>query len=883
MVSAWRRLLRLGRPNVRVDVDDEIAFHLDMRERDLVAGGLSRTNARDEATRQFGDLRLVRDACITIDKRRQRRGEWTDMVSQLRQDLWFALRTLRRSPGFTATALVCLTLGIGITTTVFSAIDATMLRPLPYREADRLVMVYAKIVSQNARGINVSWADYVSWRDQNRSFSQLGIWTWTSHALSGQEGEAERVEGAALSPNTFTALGVQPLLGRTFADGEDLAGRDRVVVLGYDLWQRRYGGDRGLVGQTIRIDGALSTVIGIMPPKFAFPDGEQLWVPFVGFDEGHGNRGYGGTLGRLRPGITFQQAEADLALISKNLEREFPRDNRDWAADPILLRDDLVGDLRRPLLIFLGAVGFVLLIACANVANLMLVRGTGRERELAVRVAIGAGRGQLVRQMMAESVVLALAGGAIGAALSVVVVRLLRVTFTDQFPSFAAPTIDLGVLGFAVAVSAVAGLVFGMIPALRATAVDPTRSLRDGGRGSSGSLVRSRLRSGLVIGEIALSLMLLIGAALLVRSYRALSATEVGFDRRGVLSFRVSLPEPAYPTRESQRIFWERLFERLRALPGVERVGSASGIPFSGWNVQSDFAIEGRPAPRPGEAFISHYQRVSPEYLATIGVRLVRGRMLTPADRDSSAHLAVVTELFAQRAFPNGDPLGKRVKQGGFDSPDPWLTIVGVVGTFRHYRLPEPMGPALYMPLFENPVLTQTVVIRTSSPDPMALVPAVRRELAALDVNIPLYRIQSLEQAVDRSLWRQRFQGQVLGIFSALALVLAAVGIYGVIAYTVAQRTRELGVRLALGALPRDVVRLVLAHSATLTVAGTIIGLVGAFMLRRVVSSLLHGVSATDPATYIGVPLALGAVVALASWIPARRATRVDPVVVMRE
>ncbi|HEX6535793.1 MAG TPA: ABC transporter permease [Gemmatimonadaceae bacterium] len=880
---AWRRYLRLLRPDVRADVDDELAFHLEMRVRELVARGVPPAAARAEAERIFGDMRAVRDACVTIDERRLRRHERREGVDDMMRDFRFAARALRKSPGFTLTAIVCVALGVCVTTTIFSAVDGILIRPLPYPDADRLVAVYGRLAAKGATGQNISYDDYLSWRDENRTFSQLGIWTWTTHTLSGQ-GEAERVEGAGVSANLFPLLGVRPLLGRTIAPSEELPGNDRVILLSYGLWQRRFAGDRGIVGRTIEVDGLPYTVVGVMPPRFNFPDRGQVWVPFPNdaWRSGRGNRGYAGAIGRLKPGATLAQAQADLDVISRRLQRAYPRENFGWDAEAIALRDDLVGDLRKPLFIFLGAVGCVLLIACANVANLMLARGAARQREIAVRVALGAGRRRIVRQVLAESMVLALVGGAVGAVLARSGVRLLRLAFPNgDVPFYVSLDMDARVLLFAVLVSALTGVIFGLVPALRATRIDLNAELREGGRGEAGGRRGSRLRNSLVVAEVALSVVLLVGATLLLRSYGALIGTDLGFDPRGVLTARVSLPDARYDNHEKQRAFYEQLYARLAAIPGVQAVGSANGIPFSGWNVQAEMSIEGRPAAAPGKELVVHYQNISPGYLPAIGVPIVRGRGFTAADRDS-AHIGVINDVLARREFAGTDPIGKRIRFGGADSKDPWITIIGVAKTFRHYRLPQPMGPAIYFPQLATPWGTQTLALRTSLPDPMSLAPAVRAVLKELDPDVPAYQVQTLEQAVSRSLWRQRLQGQVLGTFAALALLLAAVGIYGVISYAVAQRTRELGVRMALGATRSQVLGLVLGQGLRLAAAGVAIGIVAALALSRIVASLLYGVSATDLATFAGVPIALALVAMLATLVPARRATRVDPVVAMR-
>jgi predicted permease len=484
---------------------------------------------------------------------------------------------------------------------------------------------------------------------------------------------------------------------------------------------------------------------------------------------------------------------------------------------------------------------------------------------------------------MTESVVIALAGGAIGTVLARWGVKLIALSFPNEVPFYIRLALDPVAISFATVVSLVAALVFGLVPALRATEVDLNTSLREGGRGEIGGGRSARLRGSLVVAEVALAVVLVVGATLLVRSYRALTSTHLGFDTKGILAARVSLPDERYRSREERAVFWGQLLERVRALPGVEAVGSASGIPFSGWNVQASFSVEGRPAPAQGQELVAHYQNVSPDYFKAIGVPLLQGRMLTPADRDTSVHIGVINEVLARREFPNESPIGKRIRFGGEDSRDPWVTIVGVVGEFRHYRLPQPMGPAMYFPLFAWPSSTQTLAIRTTLADPLALESSVRRVLRELDPNVPAYQVRTFEQSASRSLWQQRLQGQVLGTFAMLALALAVVGIYGVISYAVAQRTREFGVRMALGATKAQVMALVVRQGVRLTALGVVLGVAGALALTRVVATLLYGVTATDRATFVGVPLGLAAVAILASCLPAMRATRVDPAVAIRE
>jgi predicted permease len=875
----WRRYLRFWRADVRADVDDELAFHLEMHQRDLEARGLSDDVARAEAARRFGDVSKVRDSCVTIDERRFRRANRAEVMSHMWTDLRFAARGLRKAPGFAAMAIACIALCVGVTTTIFSAVNAILIRPLPYNDADRLVAVYSQNIERGWRE-TISYLDYVSYRDGNHTLAGLGIWTWVTKTIS--QGETERVLGASVSANLFPILGVHPLIGRNFLPEEERKGRDDVVLISYGLWRRRFGGDSSVVGKLISMDGRPHLLAGVMPPNFNFPDRGNFWMPFA-YDgparEGRGDRGYSGAIGRLKPGVTFEQTFADFAALSSRLAHDYPNESTGWTAQIKTLRDDLTGDLRRPLLVFLAAVGLVLLIGCANVANLMLARGTSRYREMAVRTALGAERGRLVRQLLTESMLIAVIGGSIGALFGVWAVQLFRFAFPNDVPFYFSFNADPRALAFAAGVTMLTGILFGAMPALRTTRIDINSALRDGARsGASGS--RTRIRGALVVGEVAISLILMVGAMLLIRSYRAYMNTNLGFDEAGVLTARVRLPEFRYDGHIKRTTFFEQLEARLRALPGVTVVGSADGVPFSGWDVQTELNVFGRPRPLPNQELSTHFQFVYPDFFKAMGIPVVRGRMLSELDRDSVARTAVINQTFAERAFPNEDPIGKRVRLGGFG--DTWITIVGVVRDFQHYRLPQPMGPAIYSHYATIASRSQTLVVRTTAADPYSLVPMIRAALRELDPQIALFDVKTMSDAVSQSLWRQRLQGQVLGIFAALALLLATVGIYGVISYTVAQRTREIGVRVALGAQRRNVIALVLGQGIRLALAGIVLGLAGAFALTRTLSSLLYVVSATDVLTYATVPLMLGAIAVVATYLPALRATRVDPLTAIR-
>ena len=875
------RYFEFWRRDPRRDVEDEIQFHLEARVADLVASGLTPAEARRRATAEFGDTRAVREQTVAIDQRIARRGRrvewWTDVL----RDARVGLRSLWRTPSFAVTAVLCAALGIGVTSAILSATYAILIRPLPYADADRLVAVYSENIERGFRGSNISWPDYAAWRDGTRAFASLGIWTWATATLSDDGNEAERAYGAYVSANLFPTLGARPMIGRNFTVDEETPGRDLVVLLSHRLWERRFGSDSTIVGKRITIDSRAHTVVGVMPPSFNFPDRGDIWLPFAvtPSKEEHGNKGYAGAIGRLKPGLTLAQARADLHVIDAEMARTFP-ENRGWDADLTSLRQDLVGDLEQPLKVFLGAVALVLLLVCANLANLMLARGTTRAREMAIRSALGASRRRLTLQLITESLLIAALGGVLGVAIAWWGVRLLRYAFPNQSPPFfISLTLDAPALGLVAAVTVVTGILFGTLPAFRASRSVLTTALRESARGGGGSLRGSRLRGALVVAEIAMSVVLLVGAMLLVRSYRNLAATSLGFDEQGLLSARLTLPEARY-SRAQARVFFDQLFARLRAEPGVTVVGSAQGIPFSGWNVQAEARIDGTPKPKPGEELIAHYQYVTPDYFKAIGVSLLRGRWFTEADRDSLNPAVLVNEQMVKKGFGGADPIGKRLRVGG--DQDPFATVVGVVRDYRHYRLPQPTGPAVYYAYATYGPRQQTIVIRSTRKDPHTLTAELRSAVRAIDPQLALYQIETFDEAVANSLWRPRLQGNVLSIFATLAVVLACTGLYGVISYAVAERTRELGVRMALGATRADVLTLVFAQSGRLVVVGIAIGLTAAAFATRILDKLLYGIQPTDLATFVSVPAALAVVALVAALIPARRATQVDPIIAMR-
>lgn len=878
-MSAWLRYFAFWRRDPRHDARDEIGFHMDMRIRDLMDAGLTREEAGRRARSEFGDAMAVQQQIEHIDTRMIRRAARAEWWSDLRRDLRFGARSLRKSPAFAITAVLCAALGIGTTAAIVSTSHSILIRPLPYPDADQLVSLYGENTVRGYRGSNISYPDFEAWRDGNQTFEGIGIWTWNSLTLSDAGTEAERVNGFQISANLFRLLRVNPARGRHFLPGEDGRSPARVVLLSDVLWRRRYGADTSIIGKSITGDGSSYTVVGIMPPGFQFPDRGEIWVPFsvTPNAEERANRFHAGGIGRLKSGVTVEQGRADLHRIDAELQRRFPDANHGWRADVVTVREDLVGDLRQPLRVFLWSVALVLLLVCANMANLMLARGAVRSREIAVRMALGASRRRLARQLMTESLLIAGIGGTLGVFVAWWGIRMMRFAFPGETPPFFITlALDHTALVFILAITLVTGVLFGALPAIRATRTDVAPALRDGIRAGEG-LSRSRLRGALVVFEIAMSVMLMVGALLLVRSYRNLEGTDLGFAQQGIVSARVSLPDADYPTRAHSRAFYDRLLQRLRGIPAVKSVGAAQGIPFSGWNVQAGAAVVGAPPARRGEEMISHYQLVTSGFFQTIGVPLVRGRWLTDADRDTVAPAVLVNQEFVKRAFSGEDPIGKRIVVAGDTA-----TVVGIVSDYRHYTLPRPMGPATYFNYATWPSRNQTLVMRTELEDPTTLIPSVRAVLRDLDADVALFQVQTFKEAVDRSLWRQRLQGNVLGIFAAMALTLACIGLYGVISYAVAQRIRELAVRMALGASRRDVLLLVFRQSGALVGIGVALGLAGAVYGVRILESLLYGVEATDAATFASVPLLLAVVALIAALVPARKASTVDPIIAMR-
>ena len=880
-MSAWLRYFSFLRRDPRADAADEVRFHLEMRVRDLVARGMTPDDARRAADAEFGNTERVVDEVVRIRTRIDRRADRSEWMRDLARDIHVGMRSLRKSLAFSVTAVVTAGLGIGATAAIVSAGYSILVRPLPFREPDRLVAIYSENPERGWNRVNISWPDYQSWREGSRSFEDIAIWSWGSFTLAGQDSVAQRVNGAAVSSHLFRVLGVAPQLGRHFAADEDGAQRARVALLSDGIWRGRFGADSGVIGRSILLDGRDYTVVGVMPRGFNFPDRGELWVPFQTdpSSESRGNRQYAGAIGRLNPGVTPEQGAADLRRVDAALAIEFPDNNRYWRSEVIGLRENLVGDLQQPLRVFLWSVALVLLLVCANVANLMLARAAVRSRELALRSVLGASRTRLGRQLITESMLVAGLGGVVGIAVAWWGVRLLRFAFPNQVPPyFISLGLDETAVMILVAITLLTGVLFGVLPAVRMSRVDLNTSIRDGDRAGAGAR-STRLRSALVMSEVALSVVLMIGALLLMRSYRNLQGTDLGFQEQGVLSARVTLPQVTYNTRPRSFEFYNRLTEELRRTPGVTAVGHAQGIPFSGWNVMARAPeIEGMPVLSRNDQVDTHNQLVTPDFFRAMGVELVRGRWFTAQDRDTVAPVVLVNERMVEEGFGGNDPIGRRIKVNGW----PMATVVGVVRDYRHYELPRPMGPATYFPWLAWPTRGQTLVIRTTLDDPASLLPQLQAAVRAIDPQVPVSDVQTFGEVVSRSLWRQRLQGNVLAIFALMSLVLACVGLYGVISYAVAQRTRELGVRMALGASRRTVMFMVFGQSGRVVLAGIALGLLAAFFAVRIMAALLYGVEARDLTTFFMVPVILAITALVATIAPALRATRVDPMTALR-
>jgi putative ABC transport system permease protein len=864
---------------INKEIDDELQFHIDMCTEENVRRGMTPEEARRDAQQRFGHRTQIKERGYEV-----RGGRWLETLGQ---DLRYGVRTLRKNPSFSLVAIMALALGIGANIAIFSVVNAVLLRPLPFAGAERIVLIQESTPQSPAQ---VTPANFLDWREQNKVFEQMSAISTRRANLTDPSGEPQRVSLAVTSTNFFEVLGVRPLLGRTFLPEEEKAGHASVVIVSHGLWQRRFGSDPNLVGKQIAIDGMSYTVIGVTPSGVQYPRDTELWVsprrivPEADIDLGDITqvRGMGllAVVARLKPGVSVEQAQAEMDTITGRLRQQYPETNSNRFDKVIPLHESIVGDVRPALLVLLGAVGCVLAIACANVANLLLARAAFRQKEMAVRTALGASRSRLLRQLLTESVLLSLIGGIIGLVLAVFGVDWLVSLAPSDIPRLEDTGLDRWVLVFTLLISLATGILFGLIPALQASKTDLNESLKEGARGATIGGRRTRLRGVLVVAEVALSLVLLIAAGLLFRSFLTLQAVKLGFEPRNVLTMRIAPTGENYSESKSQRAFYSEVLHRVGTLPGVEAVGGISTLPLSKGPVNG-YEIDGRPPLTPDRMPGANRRNISPDYLRAMGISLLKGRAFTESDNADAPGVVIINEALAARDFAGEDPIGKRMAFSWRDGQPVWLEIVGVASDVRSLEVKAEPKPEAYTPYLQNTVPEMSFVIRTKN-GPSNLVAAVQHEVYAIDKNQPVSHVRTMEQVVSEATTQSRFNMLLLAIFSGVALVLAAAGIYGVMAYSVAQRTHEIGIRIALGARPSDVLRLVIAQGARLTLIGAVVGLLGAFILMRVLQSLLYGVSATDPLTFIGVAVLLTVVALLASYIPARRATRVDPMVALR-
>ena len=799
----------------------------------------------------------------------------------LTQDLKFAARMLVKSPGFTLIAILTLALGIGANTAIFSVVNAVLLRPLPFKNASQLVVL--RETYKNVGNVSVSYPDFLDWRRQAHSFAAMAAIQYRGFNLSGVA-QPENIGGYAVSPNFLALLGVHPVVGRDFLPSEENQGTAPVILLSYQLWQSHLGGDPAVLGRSISLDGRSFSIVGILPPTFRYLERSDVLVPFGVFASElteRGDRGDMDVVGRLSPGVRLSQAAVEMKTITARLAEQYPQSNFGFGAYLASFREEFSGDTRLAVLVLFGAVVFVLLIACVNVANLFLVRGAARAREIALRLAFGASRGRVIRQMLTESLLLAFCGGVLGILLGAWGISALKYLLPADSLQTMGVRLDISVFLFAGAIIVLVAFLFGLIPALQATHPDLHETLKEGGRSATSSRGQHRLRGALAVAETALALVLLVGAGLMLKSLYHLIQVSPGFEPAHVLTMEMDLRSDQYSKDPAILNFWQQILDRVRQIPGVEAAAVGTVVPLTGNHSRSDVTIEGLPTPGPGEFPHPDYHAVSSAYTSTMGIPLLRGRTFADSDNETAPLVGLVNATMARRFWTNGDPIGKRILRGHPGENEKWVTIVGVVADTKLYGLDNPARLEVYYPFRQQPNSDMSLVVR-STVDPASLTSSIRAAVAAIDKDQPIFDIHTMQQLVDDSISTRRLTLVLLGIFSALAVILAAIGIYGVMAYSVALRTQEIGIRMALGAQRQDVLRLVLGQGARIAFFGVAIGLAVAGVLARLLSSLLFSVSASDPFTFASVAVLLIAVALLACYIPARRALHVDPIIALR-
>lgn len=799
----------------------------------------------------------------------------------LLQDIRHTFRRLLKNPGFTLVAVLTLGLGIGANSAIFSVVNGVLLRSLPFDDPDRLVQLFTAYPDDETK-YPLSPPDFMSYHEGARSFSDVAAFATTTRTLT-RSGDPTELNAAVVSADFLQLLGTSPLLGRGFLPEENQPGQTDVAIISNGLWQQRFGADPGVIGEAITLNGVQHTVVGVLPPASDFPAERDVYIPLQ-YNEtfsattADGRRGeYIDIVARLAPGVTLAEADAEVDAISSRLQQEFPETNTVQEIRMIPLSQQMLGDVKTPLLILLGAVGLVLLIACANVANLLLARSAARESEFAVRVSVGADRNRIIRQLLTESVVLGILGGVVGLLIAIWGTSALIALRPEGIPRIEGIGVDATVIAFTGIIALMTSVVFGLVPAIQVTRGNLTGALKEGGRGAMTGRAGNRLRSGLVVAEMTLAVMLLIGSGLLIRSFLSLTAVDPGIRTERVLAFDLSLPQAAYETPEEALQFYGELLDRIEGLPGVESVGGASGLPLTGIGTVLSFLIEGREPPPRDQVQDAAVKFATPGFFRTLAIPLRRGRTFTDQDREGAPQVALINEAAARRYFPDGDALGESILLGG----DEGWEIIGILGDVPQNGLDQETRPEFYAPVAQRPVGRLSIAVRTSS-DPLALTGAIRAEVEAMDPDLPISEFTTISEIVSESVAQPRFYTMLLTLFAAVALLLAGVGIFGVMSYTVAQRTREIGIRMALGAEQSSVLKLVVGRALGLAAGGIALGVVAAFALSRVLESLLYGVTATDLPTYLMVALLLLGVATLASYLPARRAMRVDPNVALR-
>lgn len=872
-----------GKERIDREFNEELSTYLEMAAEEKMKQGMNREEALRAVRLERGNL--------TVAKEVVRSAGWESLLETCWQDLRVGLRGLCKSPGFAAVAVLTLALGIGANTAMFGVVNAVLLRPLSYKDSDRLVQL---IGHDQQRGVDFDWVSFPNfhdWAKQSRAFQYMAAYKFHSFNLTNV-GQAQMLSGIKASANLLPTLGAEPILGRNFRAEEDKPGRDHEVILGYDTWTRSFGSNPQIIGKALTLNDELYTVIGVMPARFNFPPTlpvttsiptrkTQFLVP-LGIASNPTERDWNmlGVIARLKPGVTVGEARADLNTVARNLELQYPAQNRGLAIRVERLLNQVVGDVRPALWILLGAISLVLLVACANVASLLLARSTIRQKEIALRASLGASRLRLVRQLLTESLLLALAGGILGIVLAYAGVLLLPRLSPDNLPRLGEVAIDGRVLAYTLAVSIVTGVIFGIAPSLRSSSVDVSLPLKSQATTSTASSEHSRLRSALVVSEVGLSLALLMGAGLMLKSFFCLERVDPGFRADKLLTIWTVLPETKYAP-EQRAAFYQQVWQRIRRLPGVKSVGAIDDLPLSGIHGGGPFTIEGHPTESDADAPKAYRCTVSQGYFETMGTPLLQGREFTERDRQGAPTVLLVNETAARRYWPGQNPVGSRLSFTTGRTQPTWLEIVGVVRDVLHDGLDSPARPTIYLPFLQSAQAFMVTVVRTDI-HPAGLASAVREAIAAVDKDQPVMMTRTMTDIFSDSVAQRRFNTALIVAFGALALLLAMVGVYGLMAYTVTQRTHEMGVRIALGADRSDVMKLVLGRGIRLTVMGIAFGLAMALVVTRFLSKLLFNVSQTDPATFVAVSVCLGAVALLASYIPARRAMQVDPMVALR-